>query len=286
MADVSVVIALYNGAATIGEQLDALASQTLSGCEIVVADNGSTDGGPEIVRSHRVGARLVDASQRRGQGYARNAGASAATGSKLLFCDSDDVVDTGWAAALADALDRWDVVGGFLEERTLNEGIEGWRNPSSAIFTARPLPYGGGGNLGIRRHVFEAISGWPTDLTGSGEDNVLCWRAQLAGYSFGHEPSAIVHYRWRHDLSAHVRQQFVYGRQLPIVQARFPQFEPARVTPWWKTLGWLGTHTPLLFRRRTVGLWLGTAAYRLGMAAGARVSDQMRVRSDPDSGPA
>ena len=43
---ISVVLPLYNAARVVGEQLDALAGQTYSGAwELIVADNGSTDGG-------------------------------------------------------------------------------------------------------------------------------------------------------------------------------------------------------------------------------------------------
>src|SRR5688500_9296124 len=96
----SVVVPVRDGAATIGEQLAALAQQDFPGSwEVVVADNGSRDGTADVVRSFRdrlPGLRLVDASARPGASHARNAGAAAATGEVLAFCDADDVVDPGW----------------------------------------------------------------------------------------------------------------------------------------------------------------------------------------------
>ena len=75
--EVAIVIPLFNGAETITEQLDALARQTFSRpFEVVVADNGSTDAGPGLVRAHPMAnLRLVDASQCRGQAHARHVGA-------------------------------------------------------------------------------------------------------------------------------------------------------------------------------------------------------------------
>jgi glycosyltransferase involved in cell wall biosynthesis len=74
---VSVVIPAYNAMDHIGEQLNALSSQDYDGAfEVVVADNGSTDGLAHFITNHpstdTLSLRLVDASAGRGGGYARN----------------------------------------------------------------------------------------------------------------------------------------------------------------------------------------------------------------------
>ena len=85
----SVVIACYNAARTIGGQLESLARQEWSEpWEVIVADNGSTDGSAAIAEQYRSrlpSLRVVDASARRGQAYARNVGAKAARGVALAF---------------------------------------------------------------------------------------------------------------------------------------------------------------------------------------------------------
>lgn len=100
----SVIIPCLNAERTIGEQLAALAAQRWSErWEVIVADNGSTDGTLEVVRrfaGRLPELRVVDASQRRGSGYARNRGAAVARGEWLAFCDADDVVAPGWVAAM------------------------------------------------------------------------------------------------------------------------------------------------------------------------------------------
>src|SRR5664279_3010368 len=115
--DVSVIIPAYNGAALIGNQLDALAQQeTNLSWEVIVADNGSTDATPDIVRqraaSYPVDLRVVDASARRGVGPAGNAGARASRGAVLLFCYVDDEVMPGWVDGAWNALRQFDLVGG------------------------------------------------------------------------------------------------------------------------------------------------------------------------------
>jgi glycosyltransferase involved in cell wall biosynthesis len=77
----SVVIPTLNEAANIGTLLERL-SHTPGIDEIVVADGGSTDGTPELVRSSAV--RLVRSGA--GRGVQLNAGAGAASGDVLLFC--------------------------------------------------------------------------------------------------------------------------------------------------------------------------------------------------------
>ena len=100
--DLSVVIPARNEAATIVEQLDALAAQEWSGSwEVVVVDNGSTDATPDVVtaygaREPRV--RLVQALERAGLNYARNVGIEATHGRAFALCDADDLVAPGWVA--------------------------------------------------------------------------------------------------------------------------------------------------------------------------------------------
>src|SRR4051795_6655976 len=121
---ISVVIPVLDGEAHVGDQLAALAGQTYRGdWELVVADNGCSDRTIEIVQGW--GPRLpsltiADATTRRGLNHARNAGASAARGDFLVFCDADDVAGPGWLEAMARAASDADIVGGRLEGGALN----------------------------------------------------------------------------------------------------------------------------------------------------------------------
>lgn len=83
---VSVIVPVLQERAVIGRTLDHL--QALPGrFEVIVVDGGSTDGTPEVVGAHAVGARLVAA--RRGRGHQMNAGARVARGEILLFLHAD-----------------------------------------------------------------------------------------------------------------------------------------------------------------------------------------------------
>ena len=109
MCEISVVIPVLNGADTLSEQLDAvLAQEGVESFEIVVVDNGSTDGTPELAaayadRDRRV--RLVDGSRApKGGAAAKNLGVEAAKAELIAFCDADDVVRPGWLGAIRNAL--------------------------------------------------------------------------------------------------------------------------------------------------------------------------------------
>src|SRR4051794_31120 len=96
LVDLTVVIPVRDGIATIDDQLRAVSRQTIPAqWELVVADNGSTDGTGEFVRQHSiadaVATRVVDVSAVPGVNAARNGGTAAARGRWIAFCDADDV---------------------------------------------------------------------------------------------------------------------------------------------------------------------------------------------------
>lgn len=276
---VSVVIPNLNGEKTLGDQLEALAAQTYQGdWEVVIADNGSTDRSVDVAQqwSDRVPAlRVVDASKHRGRNAARNLGASVARGDRLLFCDNDDIVSPQWLEAMVDALGDHDLVGGWIEQETLNEGTSGWRPaaPRDRLPIALGfLPFAPSGNCGVRAPVFRALGGWSEDYEGGGEDEHFSFRASLAGYRLGFAPDAVIHYRHRAESGAFARQQYAFGREEARLYRDFRDAGLPRssirvaIVEW----AWLLWHLPDLFRggdRR--GNWLRKAAHRWGRVAGS-----------------
>lgn len=272
MSSVSVVIPLYNAGVTIGEQLDALLAQTEADFEVIVADNGSSDRGADVVRRHGLAVTLVDASGMRGPSFARNRGAEAASGDKLLFCDADDVVDVRWVETLAAALERYDLAGGALELSDLNAGIAAWTNTGFDFMGREPLPYVASSNFAIRRGVFDELGGWRAHLL-AGEDAALCWQAQLAGYTLGYEPAAVVHYRLPDTMAGYVAKQYRYGRYIVRVEREFAEFFGLTSSPLWK-VGVAALRRPPRPSVPTVGAWLGGAAFAFGRAVEARSGQQ------------
>jgi glycosyltransferase involved in cell wall biosynthesis len=216
----SVIVPCRNAAHTISVQLDALAGQRAD-CpwEVVVADNGSTDRTRAIVERYTdvlPGLRIVDASARPGQPHALNAGARAATGDAFLFCDADDEVGSGWLAAMGSALREHEFVACRIDPRKLNEpwvcaghGYSQWHG-LQRISLFPWIAHAGGGTLGIRRSVFEAVGGFDEELPVL-HDTYLCLRVQFAGTALHFVPEAVVHVRYRHTFRGIYLQARAYA---------------------------------------------------------------------------
>jgi glycosyltransferase involved in cell wall biosynthesis len=87
---VSVVIPLYESAPFIRETLDSVAAQTLAPHEVIVVDDGSTDGGGDVARAHRLRPKVIR-QENRGPARARNTAIRASTGDLVAFLDADDL---------------------------------------------------------------------------------------------------------------------------------------------------------------------------------------------------
>ena len=220
-AQLSVIIPLYNGERTIGPLLESLALQEEAAeWEVVIADNGSTDGGLAIVedwRSRLPSLRVVDSSERSGTAHARNFGARAAHGSALVFIDHDDVVGAGYIAAMAAALRSHQFVCARSDVERLNPEWTWALRPSGQsdgpmMWIYDFLPYAAGGTIGIKRSVFEAVGGFDESIH-LADCCDLCWRVQLdTPVELTFAPEAVLHYRYRHSLRGMFAQARGYGR--------------------------------------------------------------------------
>jgi glycosyltransferase involved in cell wall biosynthesis len=89
--DISVIIPVYNGRKTISPVIQSVLDQTYPPSEIIVVDDGSTDGTSELVEDTFGESVKCVRQENRGVSFARNMGASRASGEWLAFLDSDDV---------------------------------------------------------------------------------------------------------------------------------------------------------------------------------------------------
>lgn len=267
--DVSVVIPALNAAATLPEQLAALAAQAYAGqVEVIVADNGSSDGTQPLVAGWDAPpeVRLVDAANRRGPAAARNLGAQHARGEVLAFCDADDVVGPGWLAAHVAALGQADLVAGAVVPFRSARAGPVPRNPPRLLHF---LPYASGSNMAVRRSTFAELGGFDESLL-VGEDVDFCWRAQLAGKRFTYQPGATVRKRERAGVPAVVRQYFGYGRHDMVLLRRYRTSGARRERPAEAARVYLGllARLPALVRRDQRDRWARQLGRRAGRFAG------------------
>src|SRR6188472_4377388 len=112
---VSVVVPFRDRRPLLRDLLDALEDQSWTDVEVVLVDDGSTDGAADEAEGRAVGGRPITVLRQEGSGAvaARQAGVAAARGRILAFTDSDCVPDPGWLEAGVAAFDAGaDVVQG------------------------------------------------------------------------------------------------------------------------------------------------------------------------------
>lgn len=87
---VSVIVPVYNGERFLAEALDSVLAQSSAPYEIIVVDDGSTDGTPEVAARYRERVRYLR-QDNAGPAAARNAGLMRAGGEVMAFLDADDL---------------------------------------------------------------------------------------------------------------------------------------------------------------------------------------------------
>lgn len=223
--DVSVVIPVGSIDPGLAAQLRAVLSQTLrEPFEVVLSCNAAAAADFLARLVTEVGddrVRTVDSSDRRGAAHARNVGVNAALGSRIAFCDADDLVHDGWLAALMTALVTFDAASGHLIDVFPSARMAAWHPPATPGRLPQFLgvPYVLTGNLAVRRDVFLAVGGFDETLTRC-EDIALGWALLRAGHSVGYIETARIDYRHRAGRRAMLRQHFLYGRGMSEVLAR------------------------------------------------------------------
>lgn len=222
---VSIVIPARNAATTLGACLDACLTQTHPGCDVVVVDDGSTDGTAAVAESR--GARCI-AQEPRGPAAARNRGAAATTSDVVAFTDADCVPRPDWVERLIAALDdEAGAVGGTYDianpESMLARMIQAEVALRHRRF-GRDVDFLGSYNLAVRREAFEAVGGFDEDFSAaSAEDNDLAYRLTAAGWKLRFAPEAVVAHHHPDRLGRYLRTQARHGFWRVRLYAKHPK---------------------------------------------------------------
>ncbi|HMI90489.1 MAG TPA: glycosyltransferase, partial [Polyangiales bacterium] len=224
---VSVVVCTYNGRQTIRDCLDALARLQYPSFEVIVIDDGSTDGSAEIVREYDV--RLVQ-TENRGLSAARNLGLELATGEIIAYTDDDAYPDPHWLYYLAHTFRTGDfaAVGGPNlapdgDGRVAEAVANSPGGPTHVLLSDREAEHIPGCNMAFRCDLLRAIEGFDAQFRTAGDDVDVCWRIQQAGWKVGFHPAALVWHHRRKTVRAYWKQQTGYGKAEAMLQIKWPE---------------------------------------------------------------
>lgn len=211
----SVLVPTRNRAESLGNLIRSLDNLTFPGSirlEVLVVNNGSTDGTAEILQRegskvHKYDLRIVEEPQR-GKASALNRGMAASSGDILCILDDDVVVAPDWLEKILEAHHRefFDAIQGRVLPGRDPQG----RSADPQRYREYNIPiidYGNevcevrgltGTNMSCKREVYETVGHFDTRLgpgaSGFSEDTEYSIRIRKAGFKIGYTPHAIVYH--------------------------------------------------------------------------------------------
>lgn len=211
---VSIIIPHWNGREHLDDCLNSLRKQTFENFEVILADNGSTDGSQEIIRREFPEVRLVELGKNRGFTGACIAGYNVSRGEFVCLLNNDTETDPRWLEVLVDTFER-NPQAGIVASKILlfdqrdhfhsagdyyrvnglpgNRGV--WQLDIGQYEEEEPVFSACGGAAAYRRSMIEGIGFLDDMFYFSCEDIDLAWRAQLTGWKVVYAPAAVVYHK-------------------------------------------------------------------------------------------
>jgi glycosyltransferase involved in cell wall biosynthesis len=243
---VTVVVVCFNAAEHIHNCVTSLLQQTYEGeWELVVVDNGSTDGTrtelDKLVRQHDR-LRIFD-NPVRGISVSRNIGWQQARFPYVAYTDADCVVPPQWLSTLASGMLKYDRPGAHLAavgggnvppaERSLfyqahaiflNSYLGSHGSVQGRRFSDdRSVPHLPTVNVLYKRTALQSAGGFDARFYNIGEDRDLSYRLQASGYTMCFLADSVVTHYQRSGFRSWFRNMFVYGKGRAWLMRRHPR---------------------------------------------------------------
>ncbi len=269
---VSVVIPNWNGAHHLPVCLDALQAQTYPRIEIILVDNGSTDGSQTLVENQYPEVHWLGLESNLGLTGGNNTGFRAAGGELLISLNNDTEADPRFVEALVTALvshpeagmvaakmmlfDQRDTIhsagdGYGVDGIPFNRGV--WQQDQGQFDEPGWIFGGCGGAVAYRRAMLDTTGLFDESFFMYCEDVDLNWRAQLAGWRCWYTPDAIVYHKLSATGGGPIASYFTGRNTLWVIAKNYPG---ALLRKYWPHI----LHAQWHVTRDALRAWRGQAA--------------------------
>ena len=206
---VSVIVVNWNRKGYLERCFNAIAAQDYPNLDVILVDNGSTDGSLELMREHFSDVLLISLDQNMGFAPANNIGILASTGVYVLTLNNDTALASGCVSALVDTIERYPqawacapkIISFDNPPVIVNVGIgardhmptdRGGGEPDDGRYDTVEEVFGPNGGAGLyRRAALDEIGLFDEDFFFYYEDVDLAWRARFAGWTCIYAPTAV-----------------------------------------------------------------------------------------------
>jgi glycosyltransferase involved in cell wall biosynthesis len=218
----SIVVPVYNREEELKRCIESLLALDYDSYEIIIVDNGSTDGTRDLASHYPVN---VTTCEKRGAAAAMNVGIKEARNAIVAFTDSDCIVDRNWLKVLSRNYVSDDVggVGGVVPSEVPQTAVQsfldyldffGHRGPEEReVRRAKGIFFTGGkgtGNVSYRRAALLEVGGFDETMPHS-YDYQMSWSILDRGYRIISDPEAVVYHRHRKTGVGMMSQLYGYG---------------------------------------------------------------------------
>ncbi len=269
---VSVIIPHWNGKQHLPVCLSALRRQSHKDVEVILVDNGSTDGSQAFVRQAFPEVRVLELGRNLGFTGACNAGYRVTHGQFIVLLNNDTEADPHWIECLVDGFGRYPQAGALASKLLLFDrrdhfhaagdfyrvdGIPGnrgvWQRDSGQFDREEEVFSACAAASAYRRQMLDDIGFLDNAFYFSCEDIDLSWRARLRGWQVIYLPQAVVYHKLK-ATGGSVTGSYYDGRNfLYLIWKNYPTSLLRR--HWPSVLG-----AQWRISRAALGAWRGTAA--------------------------
>jgi len=251
---ISVIIPHLNGKHHLDDCLGSLRDQSYKDFEVLLVDNGSTDGSQDFLREYYPEVKLIELGTNHGFTGACNAGYEASQGEIVILLNNDTETDSNWLQAIVAAFENSPGVGSIASKMLLFDrrdvfhtagdyyGLDGipgnrgvWQQDRGQYEREELVFSACGGAAAYRKQMLNEIGFLDDDFFFSCEDVDLGWRANLAGWQVLYLPTAVVFHKLKASGSTGAGSSFYDGRNfLYVIWKNYPSSLVRRY--WWAIL--------------------------------------------------